>query len=266
MIDKKLLKKELLKMGVPVVGNYVKRSDIKKIIASEMWENKEAMADDLVKEFSSGKSSEEVQEIKQEIIDSLDFSASARYGDWGNAAAFTADGEEYNLIESEEESEKIALKIVKQDLEHEPEIFNKDFLKEHLYITDTDKRIISNEEADARVDNMNEDDILEEAKKEDEYEAAEDEDEKEKILEDAKEELRSKYSDDIEERLKDPIKYFVNDEGIYNVEDLMKANFINVDIEEAAKAAIDADGWPHFLSHYDGNYETTNSGMVYFRE
>jgi hypothetical protein len=266
-MDKKLLKKELTKLGIPVVGNYVRKGDIKKVIASEIWENEEAMADDLVKEFSSGKDAEEIAEIREEILTSLDFSDNSRYGSWGKAATFTADGEEYNLIKDEDEAVKIAESSVKQDLEHEPEIFSQDFIKEHIYISDTDKRIISNEEADNKVDDaMSDDEILKEAGIEDEYENTEDEDEKEKMLEVAKEELRSKYSDEIESELSDPIKYFVKDTGIYSVEDLMKASFINIDVEKASKEAVSTDGWAHFLSHYDGNYETTNGGMVYFKE
>lgn len=266
-MDKKLLKKELTKLGIPVVGNYVRKGDIKKVIASDKWENEEAMADDIVKEFSSGKDEEEIAELREEILTSLDFSDTARYGAWGKAATFTADGEEYNIIADEDEAVKIAEASVKQDLENEPELFSQDFLESHIYITDTDKRLISNEEADDKLDNvMDEDEILKEAGMEDEYEATEDEDEKEKILENAKEELKSKYSDEIESELSDPIQYFVKDRGMYSVEDLMKASFINIDVEKATKEAVSIDGWAHFLSHYDGNYETTNGGMVYFRE
>jgi hypothetical protein len=266
-MDKKLLKKELQKLGIPVVGNYVRKGDIKKVIASEIWENEEAMADDLVKEFSKGKDAEEIAEIREEILTSLDFSDKSQYGSWGKAASFTADGEEYNIIADEDEAVRIAENKVKQDLEDEPELFSQDFIQDHIYISDTDKRIISNEEADDKVDNvMSEKEILKEAGIEDDYENLEDEDEKEKMLEVAKEELRSKYSDEIEGALSNPIQYFVKDQGMYSVEDLMKASFISIDAEKAAKEAVSTDGWAHFLSTYNSNYETTNGGMVYFKE
>ena len=66
--------------------------------------------------------------------------------------------------------------------------------------------------------------------------------------------------------MENPIEYFVNEQGIYSVEDLMKQFWININIDEAAKDAIKVDGWAHFLSRYDGEYETTENGIVYFRD
>lgn len=37
-------------------------------------------------------------------------------------------------------------------------------------------------------------------------------------------------------------------------------------IEYASEDAISVDGWAHFLSHYDGYYETTKNGYVYWRD
>ena len=70
----------------------------------------------------------------------------------------------------------------------------------------------------------------------------------------------------VKEELKDPIQYFVEDHGMYSVADLMKAPFILIDVAEAADDAVASDGWAHFVSLYDGNYEETANGVVYFRE
>jgi len=54
--------------------------------------------------------------------------------------------------------------------------------------------------------------------------------------------------------------------GYYTIEDLLQQSFISIDIDKAAERAVAADGWAHFLSLYDGNYETTPGGIVIFRE
>jgi hypothetical protein len=56
---------------------------------------------------------EDVVELtKEEIEDTLDLD-NGRYSDWGNAGSVTVDGTEYNIIENEEEAERIAIEIVK---------------------------------------------------------------------------------------------------------------------------------------------------------
>jgi hypothetical protein len=203
-------------------------------------------------------------DAEEEIRESFK-SGEGRYGSFGSAGEFTADGTEYNWIVSEDEAERIALEIVKNDLESEPEIFNQDWLQGFMFITPTNKRVISNEEADNRVEGMFDKEILSEADMEDEYEEAE-EDDKDQVIENARDSLRSKYSDEVEDVLDDPIQYFVHDQGIYSVEDLMKQSWITIDTDEAAQDAVNTDGWDHFLSHYDGNYDTTKNGIIYFRE
>lgn len=225
--------------------------------------------------------SEEVDEeaILQELVDELgkngkfeeeirgSFNTEGRYGSFGDAGEFTADGTEYNWISSEDEAERIALEIVRNDLESEPEIFNQEWLQGFMSISETDKRVISNEEADSRVEGMDDEEIIKEAGMEVEYEEAADGEEKDQIIENSREAVREMISDAIESELNDPIKYFVDDQGIYSIEDLMKQPWITIDVESAADGAIREDGWAHFLSHYDGDYETTKGGgVVYFRE
>jgi hypothetical protein len=49
------------------------------------------------------------------------------------------------------------------------------------------------------------------------------------------------------------------DEAAYNEGEI-------VDVQKAKSAAVSKDGWAHFISRYDGDYETTADGVVYFRE
>ena len=204
---------------------------------------------------------------------------------YGNTVYETkVDGTTYTVVESEDAAEEIAKAQVKEDLENDPEIFNKDFIQQHIEIYETDRRIIAGEEADALYDDRDEDEIKEEyardfgdvdprmnLKSPEELEAyekehANDADPVEKDVETMREELKDSKSSEIYEALKDPIQYFVTDNGMYSIEDLLKASFIRIDIESAAEEAVRIDGWAHFLSRYDGNYETTAAGFVYWRE
>jgi len=254
----------------------------------------------LAKEFAKSIDPDN-EEIDYEIEDSIKIPE-----DNDKPGEFTAEGHLYIFYLSEEAAIKAALEQVENDLESEPEIFHPDFLQQFIYITDTDKRIIAGEEVDANAENYrdcierarfgdffkeigtNEDEYEELREKLEEADAAKDsiDQEKdmgayeeaaqlsfdtmekiEKLAKDTLEEWENEEAEKIEERLKDPIQYFIHDMGAYeNVGELSKAPFILVDLKKAADAAVSEDGWAHFLSHYNGEAEETSSGAVYFRE
>lgn len=168
-------------------------------------------------------------------------------------------------FKSSDDASRYAVGQVKDQLETEPELFTQDWLKGYVTMTETDRRMTAQEEADNRVENMSDDEILKEADKETDYEEAAEED-KEGILEEAKETVRSKIHDDIEDRLKDPVQYFVEDEGLYSLEDLMEASFVHIDSEKAAADAVSTDGVAHFLAGYDGGETESAGGSVWYRE
>lgn len=68
-----------------------------------------------------------------------------------------------------------------------------------------------------------------------------------------------------EERLADPIEYLAD---IYGREDAIEKaiEIAGIDLAAAAQDAVNIDGWPHFLAHFNGNYETTPSGFVVWQE
>ena len=224
----------------------------------------ENLINELVKHFSGSTDAEkEIEKLRQEITDTLDMTK-GRYSSWGNAGSFEADGHEYNIIESIDEAERIAIELVKQDLESEPELFNQDFLSGHLQVTETDQGVIANEEADAYVDGRSDEELVEMADMQEEYDAAED---KEAVVEKARDAVIENRYEEVKQMLaKDPIGYFVDELGAYTREEAMKLPFISIDTEAAAEEAVRLDGWAHFLSLYDGNYERTPSGAVFFKE
>lgn len=170
-----------------------------------------------------------------------------------NGGAFDADGTEYRFFWDSEKFEQAAIDRVTEDLNDDPSMFSQEWLQQHITIGDGDRRMIAQEEADNLVDEIfSEEELIERSGESD--------------IEAAREKVRESEYDRIYAELDDPINYFVEEHGMYSVEELMKANFIQIDIESAAAEAVNIDGAAHFLSHEDGNYEETAKGVVYFKE
>jgi len=208
-------------------------------------------------------------------------------------------GEEFYLFEDDDKAERFAIDRVRDDLDDEPENFSKDWLNNHIYITDTDRRIIAQEESDNIVDEQaDEREMLENAGFEDDYDKLQElidekeekvddmedkgiddvliqetrdkiqefETEKDELVEKAKEDYREMKYDEIYKALEDPMDYFVNEQGIYTEEELIKQSFISIDTDEASQDAVNTDGWQHFIATYDGNsLEVPDSKMVLAR-
>lgn len=192
------------------------------------------------------------------------------------------DESEWIVFQSSDDAEAVALDRVREDLESDPGTFNQDWLQYYIEVSDTDRRMIAQEDADRYVDEqLQEDEILKEAGVEDDYQALQDqideldsdsdnydtmvddlEQQKTEMLDEARDTVRERKYDEVYEELGDPIQYFVHDQGIYSIDDLMKAPFISIDIDAAAQAAIDEDGVAHFLDHYDGEEVELPSGAV----
>lgn len=232
-----------------------------------------------------------------------------------------SDGSEWIIFESSEAAEKQAVEYVQNMIEEEPETFDQDWIKDFIYMSDTDRRIIADEEAtDYAYDQLDEEEVMEETgfdEKSDELQesidvleskaedleiekanlesAVEDEGDEtgeiadeisdledeiskkmdeihllgkqqEALPDEAREKVQEDKYDEIYDELEDPVQYFVEDHGMYNMEDLINATFISIDEHEAAKGAIDTDGVAHFLAGYDGEeVEVGDTSMVMFR-
>lgn len=206
------------------------------------------------------------KEIKDQIDESLN--DSGRYSSYGPCYSVTVDGEEFNLIPDFDTFHDIAIDYVTEQLENEPELFNQDWLQGYTYITDTDKRLLAGEEAEAYTGDMSDRDITNEFKRNnDELIYINDDEEGELDFDTMREEIYDSRYDYVYSRLdRDPMDYFVNELGAYTEEEYLKTSFVNINVEEAAADAVHEDGEAHFLSHYDGNYEETSGGIIVMKE
>jgi hypothetical protein len=179
---------------------------------------------------------------------------------------------EWKVVASEDDERELALEIVKQDLEKEPEIFNKDFIESHIDM-DRLKSELHSDVLDMRIDDLTEmdtDDFWKEWEREgnnlpeDVYEENEDEDEQGDAREPTHSEIEELAQSQADDQLKDPMDYLSD---IYGREDAVKKaiEIAGIDIDAAAEDAVDTDGAAHFLSSYDGHSTTTKSGLVYWR-
>jgi hypothetical protein len=150
--------------GKKFLSSYNKKNKKSNPSKSFDWTSKENILD-LAKFFHDKFPDKSIKEIGKEISDSID--ENGRYSSYGNCAKVEVDGEEFNLVSSFDEFHRIALEYVTQQLQDEPELFNQDWLQNHTYITDTDKRLIAGDEAEAYTGNLDEDEIKE--KYEEEY-------------------------------------------------------------------------------------------------
>lgn len=221
------------------------------------FESKKTL-NELVSYFAKkeGVAKEDLREFKEELLESIN---PGRYGDWGDSISLTADGNEYNLILDTEEAERIAIEMTKQNMDEDPEMFG-EFLSGYLTITPTDRRIIAAEEAERYFEDMSERDIQEA------YTQTFGEPDDDKDVDEMREELEEDHADTMARELSDPVNYFVNEQGIYTLEDLMGQPWIRVDTDEAARDAVRIGGFEYFLSTYDGNYDETPSGIVVMKE
>jgi hypothetical protein len=175
-------------------------------------------------------------------------------------------GKEWQVVESYDAMHDLAIEIVKQDLEEDPSMFNKDFIEQHIN-KDRLRRDLESDVLNMIIDDLTDiaerrpDDFWDEYEREG-FEAPEEDEDGERREPDRNEieELAEKQT---EERLRDPMEYL---EDIYGDEAAAKAiEIAGIDINAAAEDAVDTDGAEHFVARYDGNSHETPSGFVYWR-
>lgn len=177
--------------------------------------------------------------------------------------AIRGGSKDWCVVRDDEQERDLALAIVAQDLESEPEIFNKSFLESQI----DEKKLrdaLWSDTLNARtedLEHMRPTEFWREYEGEGFDAPEEDEDGERRDPEWSEiEELAEKQT---EAQLRDPMEYL---EGIYGDEAAKQAlDIVGFDIDRAAEEAVDADGPGHFLSSYDGETRETSSGLVYWR-
>jgi hypothetical protein len=180
----------------------------------------------------------------------------------GVAYRVTCGRMEYVVVENDDAAHALAKAVVTQDLESEPEIFNKDFIESHI---DTAKL---RRELESDVRDMAEEELRDMRDREfwrtaERYIDVPEED-GEGDMPDPEDFIGDVAEKMTEERLREPMGYL---EDIYGDEAAAQAiKIAGIYIDAAAEDAVNADGWQHFLARYDGNSTETKSGFVFWRE
>ncbi len=169
---------------------------------------------------------------------------------------------EWCVAENYDAARALALAVVTQDLESEPEMFKKSFLESHI---DQD-RLRRDLEGDVR--DMAEEDLREMSDR-DFWRTAEDyidvpEEDDDGGMPDPEEYIEEVAEAMVEQKLKDPMEYL---EDIYGEKEAVEQaiKIAGIDVAAAAEDAVDTDGWEHFLCRYDGDSHQVGD-LVYWRE
>jgi len=235
-------------------------------------------------------------------VDDLEIEEDRGLSSFGEGTVYriSSGRQEWLVAEDDDTAEKLAVAVVKQDLESEPEIFNQSFLERHIDLERLRRDLYTDtydsnyerlkDEAERRpMEFMKENDIEipEPTKKqmEEHAEAMSDDetpaseilkkleggDAEDKWIEMGEEpEVPDRAIEEVADsetnaQLKDPIDYLGD---IYGREDAVKKaiEIAGIDEDAAAQAAVDEDGVGHFLARYDGNVNDEPGGIVYWRE
>ena len=93
-------------------------------------------------------------------------------------------------------------------------------------------------------------------------EIAEKEKEQDVLIENSKDKVQYENYEEIYDALEDPMEYFVKEQGLYSKEDLLKANFINIDYGGMAESVLDSDGVGQVITS-DGEEHDHEGAYVY---
>ena len=196
-------------------------------------------------------------------------------------------GQEYWIFDKQEDARAKALEQENDLLDSESSIavdIAERFPEEgFLFITETDRNMLSSELAESRTEGLTDelreelvDGVEEQIKDEiegnpkkfgltdkdvkDESSGFSDvfdkevDEELEKQIDEKKDKKLEEVTDEIRDKLEnDPVDFLVEEEGLFSKEDLQEQNFIRLDIEKISEFVIDTDGVAPTLATYDGN-------------
>ena len=190
---------------------------------------------------------------------------------YGDAYTITTHGghKDWIVMRNDDEFDDAAVEVVKNDLQESPENFEPNFIRSHINM-DRLKRDLSHDLSDSNTDYVNDlepERFWKEASDRgldipDDVQASLDAGDDPREPTGAEED---EFAEDMtDEQLKDPIGYL---EEIYSKEEAQAkaAEIGGIDLDAAAEEAVRVDGAAHFMCSYDGNYETSPSGFIYWR-
>jgi hypothetical protein len=215
-----------------------------------------------------------LREIARELDidkDGLSIKGSSSPNGYGSAYIIETHGGhmQWIVMRDDDEFEAAAVEQVKNDLQESPENFDPNFIQSHINM-DRLKRDLSYDLSNSNSDYVTELDperFWEEAGRrglaipDDVQTAINDGEDLRKPTGSEEETFEENMTS---EQLQDPIGYL---EEIYGREDAQKkaAEIGGIDTDAAAEEAVRSDGAAHFMCGYDGNYETSPSGFIYWR-
>lgn len=201
--------------------------------------------------------------IKVDMAKALDVSeedleiSNSYFSDFGATAYTVTSGDrEYVIVANEGDAEIIVEGVVKQDLDTDPERFTQSWLNDYYDIDfeDVITEDIKSYANDIKTENSS--DSTQWANR---------------LKEEIAEQSASNKDDFVSILVKDALD---DDKGLeymkFNFGEEWVAEYLKehgkLDIDRAVSDAIVVDGWPHFVSTYDGNYDKTDKGFIYWRE
>ena len=203
--------------------------------------------------------------------DELDIRRGSPPNGYGDAYTITIHGghKEWIVMRNDDEFDASAVDGVKNDLQESPGSFEPNFIRNHIDM-DRLRRDLSSDLSGSNSDYVNDLEpsrFWEEAPGHgldipDDVQAALDSGNDPRKPTVAEEE---EFEEDMTaEQLKDPIGYL---EEIYGREEAQAkaAEIGGIDLDAASEEAVRVDGAAHFMCSYDGNYDTSPSGFIYWR-
>ena len=197
------------------------------------------------------------------------------FGSYGDTdVSFIAEDEnatEYIVFDNEDSAEQYAIEKVQEDLEHNPEYFNQDFLMEHVdgerffgeIFDEMNRSYAEDIQSESGYDYENR--LVEEMVEwgiMDKEEA--ESDEAEEIAEDRIERFVDALTIDQLSQGGTGYEYYADNFGREEAMRLVMENGL-IDIDGASEEAVRIDGIAHFISSYDGNTIYLPNGVVAYR-
>ena len=200
---------------------------------------------------------------------------------------------EWIVFKDMKSAERYAVEYVQEMLDDDPSMFDQKWLKNHVFVSPTDIRLISNEDADSYVDDIRSQDeerLLDEAGMLRAWQALDAQRDKlgqlalvakdprqeakltkqfdkivsdmNKLVDKADDKLRLQLAKETAKRLKDDPLEWAEELGFEF--DKNRPPWLQIDTRKAAQDAVNTDGVAHFLDNYDGEEVELDSGAVAF--